>query len=61
MKGSFSEKNIGGFLEGIMIGKESLMDLKFQIEFKTVDKWDGEDAPEIIEEDFDDEDLWVMF
>ena len=55
MKSSFSDKNISQFLDNLMTGRESLLDLKFPIEFKNVDKWDGKDAEIIEEEPLDDD------
>lgn len=51
MKGAFNENSFSGFLSDLISGRSSLDDLKQKITVKTVDKWDGKDAPKIEEND----------
>lgn len=45
MKGSFSEKGLQKFIDGLMIGKTSLSPLPQNFKFKKISAWDGKDAP----------------
>lgn len=53
-RGSFSQEGVGGFLSDLLVGKVTLEDLRANMKFKKVDKWDGEDAPVIEEVYYDD-------
>lgn len=54
-KASFSTETLNSFLNGLLSGSESLNDLKFDIKIKTVEAWDGNDAPKIEEEPYSEE------
>jgi len=49
LKAAFNNDSLNSFLTGLMAGRESLEDMKTEMEFKKVSNWDGKDAP-IIEE-----------
>mmetsp|Transcript_15524 Transcript_15524/g.10894 ORF Transcript_15524/g.10894 Transcript_15524/m.10894 type:complete len:108 (-) Transcript_15524:69-392(-) len=53
-QGSFSKDGIEDYLKNIMSGKGRLEDLRADMKFKKVDKWDGEDAPVFEEVYYDD-------
>jgi hypothetical protein len=40
---AFSKDNLVEFINGLLLGKEPLMNLPEFKEFKKVDKWDGKD------------------
>ena len=53
MRGTFSADGVKSFVERITIGKEPLQDLRVELKFSKVDKWDGKDAAPIEEEPLD--------
>jgi len=53
-KASFSTETLNNFMNGLLSGKESLEDLKFEIKLNKVDAWDGQDAPTVVDDSSDD-------
>ena len=52
MRSSFSKDGINDWVTGLLVGKGGLVKLDKPPAFKKVDKWDGKDAPAIVEEDY---------
>lgn len=50
MRGTFNKDGINNFIEGILIGKGSLLPIPADLKFNTVSQWDGKD-PVIFEEE----------
>jgi len=53
-RGAFNQEGVDEFLKGLLAGRVTLEDLRSDMKFKKVDKWDGEDAPVIEEVYYDD-------
>jgi len=53
MRGSFTKQNLNSYLSDLLIGKGGLQSLPGDMQFKKVDKWDGQDAALIEEEPLD--------
>lgn len=51
MRGSYSADNVNEFLSDLMIGKGGLTSLPGDLKLTKVEKWDGKDAPAIVEDD----------
>lgn len=45
MKAAFDENSFSNYLSDLLTGKVGLEDFKTKVVFKTVDAWDGKDAP----------------
>ncbi len=54
MRGSYSQENVGQFLDDLLIGKGGLSKLDKEFKIKKAEKWDGQDAPPLEEENYDD-------
>jgi hypothetical protein len=54
MRGSYSQDNVGQFLQDLLIGKGGLGKLDKEFKIKKAEKWDGKDAPALEEENYED-------
>ena len=56
MRSGFTEKNVGGFVIGLMTGKEPLKNIqKLPTGVKAVSAWDGKDRKPLMVDDWDDD------
>ena len=51
MRASFSESNLNDFLSDLLIGRGGLANLPGKITIKKAERWDGEDAPPLEEDE----------
>ena len=51
MRASFSEGNLNDFLSDLLIGRGGLANLRDKITIKKAERWNGEDAPPLDEDD----------